>query len=101
VVVGREAGTKFFPSAGLRIELRSDEATRLARKAVQLEREVADLATDHPPDSSEPLAEWPFAGAHMVIDTTDLAPASLLERVSTRIEADLRWPRRRTGEKYE
>lgn len=97
VVVGREAGTRFFPMAGLRIELRSDDPTRLVRKALQLEREVAGLNTDYSPDSSEPAGEWSLASADLIIDTTQVPPATLLEDVSRRIERDLAWPKRENG----
>lgn len=91
VVEGRDAGTVVFPSAEAKIYLEADLAERARRRVAQLaetgvkadlEQVIADMAARDEQDSSRQLAPLRAAEGAVVIDTTDLTPEEVLERMT-------------------
>lgn len=91
VVEGRDAGTVVFPSAEAKIYLEADLAERARRRVDQLaetgvnadlEQVIADMAARDEQDSSRQLAPLRAAEGAVVIDTTDLTPEEVLERMT-------------------
>jgi cytidylate kinase len=92
VVVGREAGTEFFPNAGLKLILTSHDRVRKARKRKQLSR-FNGTSKHVRVDSSEPGIAILGDGEAIAIDTTDLSPAEVFEVAESIVKTRLGWRR--------
>lgn len=84
IVVGRDAGSRFFPDAGLKFELRAQDQVRRLRKAEQ-------VGTDMDIDRSEPVAIWPTLEGTIVIDTTASVREEVVAMLSKVIVQRLGW----------
>lgn len=98
VVVGREAGSKFFPRAALKLVLTTHDCVREARKQRQLVHFSSGSNYEgNSVDSSEPKLSIRTPSDSMIIDTTKLTSAQLFAKVAHIVDERLRWPAARSS----
>jgi cytidylate kinase len=93
IVVGREAGSRCFPSAALKIELLASYKTRISRKVGQLSGFSARDEDMAGIDLPEPMTSQSRSPETLSIDTTTLGPLEVLERIASLISNRLGWRR--------
>ena len=85
VLEGRDIGTVVFPDAELKLYLTASPVVRAARRAAESGGDVhsvaADLARRDRADSSRAASPLQEAADAVVLDTSDLTPEAVVERI--------------------
>jgi CMP/dCMP kinase len=91
IVVGREAGSRMFPNAHLKLVLYASDESRRQRKLSQLTENVQDISTRYDIEDSEPRARWSYTGKEFVLNTTAVSPGEVLEQAISHVCEQLGW----------